>query len=179
MPQGVSKPTRVVLVASKASCMRGATLGPAGTFPHVCGRMHRRPSPAPPATLLPPHPCSALQLRCPAGYEYLQPRNARRGCYKTCDAGRTPVDVLSDNLRQRLMVSGGPVERTCWHSSQRFACSAPFVPVTLHCQHRACASSLLPLPPCAVVLRCLSQRHHRWPDCHPVPASCQHSAAAT
>lgn len=44
--------------------------------------------------------------RCPAGYEYLQPSFARRGCYKTCDAGRTAVSVLSDTLRQRRMVGG-------------------------------------------------------------------------
>jgi hypothetical protein len=42
---------------------------------------------------------------CPAGYEYLEPRNARRGCYKLCDAGRTAVDVLPGGLHQRLMVS--------------------------------------------------------------------------
>lgn len=92
------------------------------------------------------------------------------------------MDVLSDDLRQRLMVSGMVARgENLLASSHRALHAMPLlpVPVTLHCRHRACASSLLPLPPCAVVLRCLSQRHHRWPDCHPVPAGCQHSAAAT
>ena len=54
--------------------------------------------------------------RCPPGYDYLEPANARKGCYKLCDPPRAATEVVIPWLLNRRfmvswVVSGGAGQR--------------------------------------------------------------------
>lgn len=116
---------------------------------------------------------------CPAGYQYLQPRLARAGCYRTCIAPRADAVAVTVVVRlvRRTVLVRGPLALAGWTWE---ACSGLV--------HRAQlppspSSPCLPptLPATAEVLRRLPQRHPCQPHAaRPVrlcPAAVPHKRA--